>query len=43
MANFAGTGVMFMCGALTPQVDFVGAEFLGNTRIHYQSTQQELA
>jgi hypothetical protein len=44
MAEFAGTGVLLMCGALAPQVDVVGAEaFVGNTRIHYQSTQRELA
>ncbi|TPX10656.1 uncharacterized protein E0L32_008390 [Thyridium curvatum] len=44
MANFAGTGVMLMCGALPPQVDAVNAAaFAGNTKIHFQSTQQELA
>ncbi|KAB5560198.1 hypothetical protein GE09DRAFT_1116144 [Coniochaeta sp. 2T2.1] len=43
-AEFAGTGVLLMCGALEPQVAVVGAEqFIGNTKIHFQSTQQELA
>lgn len=43
MANFAGTGVLLMCGALEPQVPVVaGASFLGNTRIHFQSTLREL-
>jgi hypothetical protein len=44
MAEFAGTGVLLMCGALVPQVDAVNADqFVGNTKIHFQSTQQELA
>ncbi|KAH8907958.1 hypothetical protein BR93DRAFT_995921 [Coniochaeta sp. PMI_546] len=44
MAEFAGTGVLLMCGGLVPQVDVVGADqFVGNTKIHFQSTQQELA
>ncbi|RKU40800.1 hypothetical protein DL546_002836 [Coniochaeta pulveracea] len=44
MNEFAGTGVLLMCGGLTPQVDVVGADkFIGNTKIHFQSTQQELA
>ena len=44
MQNFAGTGVLLMCGALTPQVDFAdGGAFLASTPIHFQSTQQELA
>ncbi|KAJ9161661.1 Cyclin-like F-box [Coniochaeta hoffmannii] len=44
MAEFAGTGVLLMCGGLEPQVDVVGAaDFAGNTRIHFQSTQRELA
>ena len=43
MANFAGTGVLLMCGALTPQVDFAdGGAFLATTPIHFQSTQREL-
>jgi len=44
MANFAGTGVLLMCGGLVPQVDFVGADkVISSTRIHFQSTQQELS
>ncbi|KAJ0123512.1 hypothetical protein J7T55_011977 [Diaporthe amygdali] len=43
MANFAGTGVLLMCGALPPQVDFNNsAAVAGTTKIHFQSTQQEL-
>lgn len=43
MNEFAGTGVLLMCGALKPQVAVVKPEsFIGNTAIHYQSTQQEL-
>ncbi|KAH8664580.1 hypothetical protein BX600DRAFT_301795 [Xylariales sp. PMI_506] len=43
MVNFAGTGVLLMCGGLTPQVDVVNASsFVANTRIHFQSTQDEL-
>jgi hypothetical protein len=43
MPKFAGTGVLLMCGALRPQVDFAdGGAFLANTPIHFQSTQQEL-
>ncbi|KAJ9155577.1 Cyclin-like F-box [Pleurostoma richardsiae] len=39
-----GTGVLLMCGALPPQVDFVGADAVASsTRIHFQSTQEELA
>ena len=41
MSNFAGTGVLLMCGGLAPQVPVVG-DFAANTRIHFQSTQQEL-
>ena len=38
------TGVLLNCGAMPPQVDFVDpAETLAVTRIHYQSTQNELA
>ena len=38
------TGVLLNCGALTPQVDFQDtANTLSVTRIHYQSTQNELA
>ncbi|KAK3365205.1 hypothetical protein B0T24DRAFT_428140 [Lasiosphaeria ovina] len=46
LAQFAapGTGVLLMCGALEPQVDVVNASaFAGTSRIHFQSTQQELA
>lgn len=45
MAEFAPAGkVLLMCGALAPQVDVVGADtFAGSTRIHFQSTQRELA
>ncbi|KAK3330474.1 hypothetical protein B0H66DRAFT_572522 [Apodospora peruviana] len=47
LANFAGgggAGVLLMCGALEPQVDVVNASsFIGNTKIHFQSTQDELA
>lgn len=43
MANFAGTGVLLMCGALAPQVAVAdGGAFLTNTKVHFQSTQQEL-
>ncbi|KAI0995403.1 hypothetical protein K3495_g12776 [Podosphaera aphanis] len=38
------TGVLLNCGALTPQVDFVdGAEMISKMKIHFQSTQDELA
>lgn len=44
MADFAGTGVMLMCGALPPQVPFVGAQnVISTTKIHFQSSQDELA
>jgi len=44
LAEFSGTGVLLMCGALAPQVDVVDAEsFIGNTKIHYQTTKDELA
>ncbi|KAK0655872.1 hypothetical protein B0T16DRAFT_451499 [Cercophora newfieldiana] len=43
LAEFAGTGVLLMCGALAPQVPVVDAEaFIGNTKIHFQSTKDEL-
>lgn len=43
MANFAGTGVLLMCGGLAPQVDFNNsAAVASTTKIHFQSTQQEL-
>lgn len=42
MANFAGTGVMLMCGALAPQVAFVGAnDVIASTKIHFQSSQND--
>lgn len=44
MAKFAGTGVLLNCGAMPPQDDFVdAARVLSTTKIHYQSTQNELA
>ncbi len=44
LASFASPGVLLMCGGLTPQVDFVGADQVASsTRIHFQSTQKELA
>ncbi|KAK3694573.1 hypothetical protein B0T22DRAFT_74553 [Podospora appendiculata] len=44
LANFAGNGVLLMCGALVPQVPVVNASaFAANTKIHFQSTQDELA
>ncbi|KAK6221935.1 hypothetical protein LQW54_001155 [Pestalotiopsis sp. IQ-011] len=46
MTNFAGAGngVLLNCGGLAPQVDFVDAAGVAAaTRIHFQSTQQELA
>lgn len=44
MQNFAGNGVLLNCGALTPQVNFVDqATVMTSTRIHFQSTKQELS
>lgn len=44
MTNFAGTGVLLMCGGLPPQVDFVDAnKVISTTPIHFQSSQNELA
>lgn len=46
MTNFAaaGNGVLLNCGGLAPQVDFVdAANVAATTRMHFQSTQQELA
>jgi hypothetical protein len=38
------TGVVLNCGALTPQVDVVdAATLMQNTKIHFQSTKDELA
>ncbi|KAK2032949.1 hypothetical protein LX32DRAFT_649668 [Colletotrichum zoysiae] len=41
--NFAGNGVMLNCGGLPPQVDVVDAQAVAGTRIHFQSTLQELS
>lgn len=44
MTNFQGNGVLLNCGGLAPQVDFVdAAAVVASTRIHFQSTQQELS
>lgn len=44
MTNFAGTGVLLMCGGLAPQVPFVDAnKVVSTTKIHFQSSQNELA
>lgn len=44
MSNFAGTGVLLMCGGLAPQVDFADANnVVSTTKIHFQSTQNELS
>jgi hypothetical protein len=44
MQNFPNAAVELNCGALEPQVDFVdAATVMTQTRIHYQSTQSELA
>ena len=42
-ATVAGNGVLLNCGALSPQVDVVDALATGQTRVHFQSTQRELA
>ena len=44
MGQFPNTGVMLNCGGMAPQVDFTreAAAAMGNTRIHFQSTSQEL-
>lgn len=43
LASFPGTGVLLMCGALEPQVNVVNASaFIGNSKIHFQSTKDEL-
>lgn len=44
MGNFPNTGVQLNCGGLAPQVDFTpeAAAAMANTRIHFQSTTQEL-
>ncbi|UNI19414.1 hypothetical protein JDV02_005598 [Purpureocillium takamizusanense] len=45
MGKFPNTGVLLNCGGLAPQVDFTpeSAAAMANTRIHFQSTTQELA
>lgn len=44
MQNFANSAVELNCGALPPQVQFKNAAaVMSQTKIHYQSTQQELA
>ncbi|KAL2883893.1 hypothetical protein SGCOL_000528 [Colletotrichum sp. CLE4] len=43
MQNFAGNGVLLNCGGLPPQVDVVDAKAVAGTRIHFQSTLQELS
>lgn len=44
MQDFANSAVELNCGAMPPQVDFAGAAAVMPTlRIHYQSTQSELA
>lgn len=44
MGNYPNTGVMLNCGGLPPQVNFTpeAAAAMANTRIHFQSTSQEL-
>jgi len=44
MGQFPNTGVMLNCGGMAPQVDFTreAAAAMGTTRIHFQSTSQEL-
>ncbi|KAL5606691.1 uncharacterized protein BROUX77_003901 [Berkeleyomyces rouxiae] len=43
MHLFPNTGALLLCGAMPPQVPFVKPEnFIGNTRLHFQSTQKEL-
>ncbi|KAF9879400.1 hypothetical protein CkaCkLH20_02943 [Colletotrichum karsti] len=42
MQNFAGNGVLLNCGGLEPQVAVQDPAAIANTRIHFQSTQQEL-
>lgn len=45
MGNFPNAGVMLSCGGLAPQVPFTqeSSAALANTRIHFQSTKQELS
>jgi hypothetical protein len=43
MASYQ-SGVLLNCGGLVPQVDVVdGAAMIANTKIHFQSTQSDLA
>ncbi|KAF2404437.1 hypothetical protein EJ06DRAFT_503638 [Trichodelitschia bisporula] len=43
MAKFPNAGVLLACGAMPPQVPFVdSANVVANTRIHFQSTVNEL-
>ncbi|KAK4229941.1 hypothetical protein QBC38DRAFT_69183 [Podospora fimiseda] len=41
LQEFDGAGVLLLCGGMPPQVEAVEG-FEGNTRIHYQSTTNEL-
>ncbi|KAF6835906.1 hypothetical protein CPLU01_04009 [Colletotrichum plurivorum] len=43
MQNFAGNGVLLNCGGLEPQVAVQDPQAVANTRIHFQSTKQELS
>lgn len=45
MGAFPNSGVLLNCGALPPQVtvDSAAAKVLAGTRVHFQSTQLELA
>ncbi|GKT62464.1 hypothetical protein ColTof4_01913 [Colletotrichum tofieldiae] len=43
MQNFAGNGVLLNCGGLEPQVPVQDAQAIAGTRIHFQSTLQELS
>ncbi|PHH60468.1 hypothetical protein CDD81_1643 [Ophiocordyceps australis] len=44
MGTFGNTGFMLTCGGMAPQLDFTSdaSAALANTRIHFQSTTQEL-
>ncbi|TDZ34195.1 hypothetical protein C8035_v009662 [Colletotrichum spinosum] len=43
MQNFAGNGVLLNCGGMAPQVTVQDPKAIANTRIHFQSTLQELS
>ncbi|KAF2875832.1 hypothetical protein BDV95DRAFT_626241 [Massariosphaeria phaeospora] len=43
MQNFPNSAVELNCGALAPQVPFVDETVMQGLRVHYQSTQGELA